>query len=106
MVNPKFLCKKHLLGEHFEHHMFVGTIKKGISVKKYLEDGFLEPHKLLERHDEIVEEMKIRGFNHKSPLEKIDVSHLNSGKIDIEKSLKDISIRCNHCAKRIMLYKT
>ena len=32
MIDPKLLCRKHLLGEHLEIHMFVGTINKGINV--------------------------------------------------------------------------
>ena len=44
-VNPKTLCRKHLLGEHLEIHMFVGSINKKISMKGYLEKGFLESSK-------------------------------------------------------------
>ena len=28
MIDPTMLCTKHLLGEHVELHMFVGTINK------------------------------------------------------------------------------
>jgi hypothetical protein len=37
-INPKKLCNQHLLGEHLEMHMFVGCIKKGISLKGYYEN--------------------------------------------------------------------
>ena len=36
MVDPKKMCRKHLLGEHVEIHMMVGTLLKGRSI-----DGFL-----------------------------------------------------------------
>ena len=28
-VNPKLLCRQHLLGNHLEVHMFVGTLRRG-----------------------------------------------------------------------------
>ncbi len=101
LVDPKMLCRKHLLGEHVEHHMFVGTIKKGISVNGYLRDGLLEPETLQHRHNEIVVEMERRGYNHKSPLENVDISHLSKGKISIDRNIRDLMNRCEECAKRI-----
>ena len=104
-VNPKFLCRKHLLGEHVEHHMFVGSINKGKSVKGFLRDGFLEPKTLQTRHDEIAKEMERRGYNHKSPLPDVDISHLGNGNIDINKNLDDLSHRCADCRQRIKNYE-
>ena len=46
MVDPSLLCRKHLLGEHLECHMFVGTINKNISIKGYIKNGLCEPDKL------------------------------------------------------------
>ena len=101
LVDPKLLCRKHLLGEHVEHHMFMGTIKRGISVEGYLRDGLLEPRSLHRRHDELVAEMRSRGYNHKSPLLDVDISHLRDGKINIERNIEDLKNRCVECAKRI-----
>ena len=101
LVDPELLCRKHLLGEHVEHHMFVGSIWRGKSVKGYLRDGLLEPKTLQDRHAELVNEMISRGYNHKSPLLKIDVSHLPDGKIDINRNIEDLRSRCDECAKRI-----
>ena len=101
LVKPKLLCRKHLLGEHVEHHMFVGSIDKGRSVEGFLRDGLLEPKTLYSRHDELVEEMKRRGYNHQSPLPRIDISHLRDGNIDIEYNLLDLYNRCEECARRI-----
>ncbi len=100
-VNPEMLCRKHLLGEHVEHHMFVGSIKRGFSVEGYLRDGFLEPHTLKARHDEVAQEMLRRGYNHKSPLPNVSVSHLRNGKIDVVRNIEDLRARCKECAKRI-----
>ena len=106
LVNPKLLCRKHLLGEHVEHHMFIGSIKRGTSVEGYLRDGFLEPKTLYKRHDELVEEMKRRGYNHRSPLPDIDMSHLRNGKISIKRNIEDLRGRCAECAKRIKDYES
>jgi hypothetical protein len=37
LVDPKKMCRQHLLGEHCEHHMMLGSIRK----KKNI-DGFEE----------------------------------------------------------------
>ena len=101
LVNPKMLCRKHLLGEHVEHHMFVGSINRGFSVEGYLRDGFLDPRTLHARHDEIAVEMVRRGYNHKSPLIAAVTSHLRDGKIDIRRNIEDLRHRCTECAERI-----
>jgi len=101
LVDPSLLCRKHLLGEHVEHHMFMGTIKKGISVEGYLRDGLLEPATLHMRHTELAIEMTARGYNHKSPLPDIDTSHLRNGKISISRNIEDLRQRCKECAQRI-----
>lgn len=69
MVDPRIMCKQHLLGEHAEIQMFIGTISRGKSVRGYLEKGLLEVHSLYARHEELVEEMKRRGYNHSSGID-------------------------------------
>lgn len=99
MVNPKFMCRNHLLGEHLEIHMLVGTIKKGVSVKGYMNKGVLEAKALNKRHDELVEEITKRGYNHKSPLNSnytIPEIVLDS-KVNKEESLKELIRRCPKC---------
>jgi hypothetical protein len=101
MVNPKILCRKHLLGEHVEEHMFVGTLIKGVSVKGYLENNLFEPSSLYSRHETLVKEMKSRGMNHKSELKKIPIDpKILSIKVDSEKSLEDLLSRCDECRSR------
>lgn len=67
-VDPRKLCNQHLTGEHVELHMFVGSIRKGISMDGYIKNGMLEVHNIRKRHKQLVEEMERRGMNHKSPL--------------------------------------
>ena len=105
LVNPKLLCRKHLLGEHVEHHMFVGSIKKGFSVEGYLRDGFLEPRTLYPRHAELALEMQRRGYNHQSPLPEVNTSHLRDGNIIIKRNIEDLRSRCDECSTRIKRYE-
>jgi hypothetical protein len=97
-VDPKLLCNQHLLGEHVEHHMFIGTITRGKRMQGYVDGGLVEVHTLYQRHDELVTEMISRGMNHRSPLRE-DVRHklYESGKINREANLKELSRRCERC---------
>ncbi|MCM8784471.1 MAG: pyrimidine dimer DNA glycosylase/endonuclease V [Candidatus Omnitrophica bacterium] len=70
-IHPKFLCSKHLLGEHRELHAIWSILtqnKKGYS--KHPETlrwkGKLKA--LFLRHRLLVEEMEKRNFRHKSRL--------------------------------------
>ncbi len=102
LVDPKFMCNQHLLGEHVEMHAFIGTIKKGISIKGYITKGLVEPEKIQERHNELAYEMETRGMHHNSPLfTNISFWNGNKGHIDIEANLIELSKRCPECRKRI-----
>lgn len=102
-VNPKFLCRKHLLGEHLELHMFLGTIKKGVSIKGFVKNGLIDTSKLEQRHNELVEEMANRGYKHKTPLSYKDNLHI--GKIDTNNSINELNKRCKDCRERINKFK-
>ena len=107
MVNPKFMCRKHLLGEHVEHHMFVGTLQQKKNIKGYIENNLLEPLSLKIRHDELVKEMEARGYNHYSPLE-IELRKLLDYlpveyifyRINRQDSEKELFSRCEECKRR------
>ena len=101
LVDPKLLCRKHLLGEHVECHMFLGTIKKGISVDGYVSTGLFDPSKLYSRHAELVAEMERRGYGHYSDLEKIDVSKCTTltSFTDVLANTLDLITRCSECKK-------
>ena len=57
MVNPKILCRKHLLGEHGEIHKHRHNFVKQHSITKRIELGQIEPSSMESRHDELVKEM-------------------------------------------------
>lgn len=72
-ILPCELDNKRLLGEHLELHTMFSVIKnnkKGYS--RHPETLRWKEHlpALIKRHDDIVVEMKIRGFKHLSPINK------------------------------------
>lgn len=94
-VDPKKMCRKHLLGEHVEMHMFVGTIIKGKSISGYVKKNLVEVHNIKKRHIELSEEMVRRGFNHKSELPKF--KSFRSGQVFVVKSERELKNRCKDC---------
>jgi len=101
-VDPKLLCHKHLLGEHVEHHMFAGSILKGKSLTGYIDDGLVEVHTLIERHAELVREMRRRDYNHSSPLPPGLAEKLyTAGAVDELENLNELRRRCPLCRARI-----
>ena len=99
MVDPRILCNRHLLGEHVELHMFVGTINHNINLTGYGRNGLVEVHNIKSRHEELVKEMKMRGMNHKSPLPSF--REFQFGKVNKSKNIKELSKRSKDCKIRI-----
>ena len=101
LVNPEWLCRKHLLGEHVELHMLLGSIEKDKNLTGFIDGGLIDASQLPSRHTELVEEMERRGYNHNSPIDltekafKYIISAV--GKIDIHKSIWDLQSRCSEC---------
>jgi hypothetical protein len=102
MVNPKIMCRQHLLGEHAEIHMFIGTINREKSVEGYLQKGLLEVHNLFSRHNELVEEMKRRGYKHQSEVEEEWRTEIRAGFIDRKRNLNELINRCSKCKERYL----
>jgi hypothetical protein len=96
-IHPKKMCNKHLLGEHVECHMFVGCLNKNKNIQGYLDKGLVEVHNIKKRHNNLVKEMKARGFNHKSPLPKYKMK--KAGKINAKKNFIELNKRCKECKK-------
>jgi hypothetical protein len=72
-VDPKILCRKHLLGEHRELHaiwVVISQNKKGYSHHPETKRWVGKLSALYERHELQVFEMKRRGYKHNSPLDK------------------------------------
>ena len=105
MVDPRFMCRAHILGEHREMHTLIGTIlhKRPLSGTKYIITGLVEVHNIKARHDELVLEMTCRGYNHKSPLP--DTELWTEGRVDPVKNLVELRTRCSECAKLQLINK-
>jgi hypothetical protein len=106
MINPIYLCRKHLLGEHNEIHKHKPSFEKKHSISGRIYPIVqIEPLSMKVRHDELVEEMIKRKFNHKSPYEMPDLSYLpkkeREAKVNILTSITDLKNRCPYC-KRLL----
>lgn len=106
MVPVIGMCDKHLLGEHVEHHMLVGSINKGKSINGFIRNNLIEPSSIHKRHGEIAKEMIARGMNHKSPLPYIETGNLTdyeiSASVNVINSFQDLIFRCKNCRKRML----
>jgi ribosomal protein L44E len=98
-IETEKMCNQHLLGEHVEMHMFVGCLSKNKSIQGYLDKKLIEVHNIEKRHSELVEEMKKRGFNHKSKLP--GYKKIKLGKIDVRANKIDLRNRCKECRKML-----
>jgi hypothetical protein len=100
MIDPRILCRKHLLGEHVETHMIAGCLRLGKSLDGYINTGLVELKNLTIRHDQLAGEMLKRGMNHKSELVVSELPDL--GKVNRNRSLLDLIKRCDNCLKRLV----
>jgi hypothetical protein len=98
-VPVEYLCRNHALGEHLEMHMFIGCLKKGISLKGYIDKGMVEVHNIKKRHDELAKSFSTRNYNHKSPIEEFD--YIETGYVNIEQNIEELKRRCKKCKERI-----
>lgn len=103
LVDPKIMCRRHLLGEHLETHMFHGTIKLKKALNGYIANGLLDTTVLQARHDALANEMLRRGYRHESPMTYRDRLGIRS--VDIEHSLFDLLNRCPDCRARLSAEK-
>ena len=107
MVNPKGLCRKHLLGEHVELHMWIGHLKRKRGIDGYVRENCIEMLSIYDRHEDLSQEMIRRGYRHKSPISLDDTScvynydqHQRDVKVDQEKALKLLFEKCSECEER------
>lgn len=75
-IAPSNLCRQHLLGEHREiHGIWTALTESGAGYQHHPEvkrwRGY--EHGLLRRHNKVVEEMEVRGYQHRSPLPNVPI---------------------------------
>ena len=99
-VKPEVMCRKHLLGEHVEMHMFLSALTSGKKLDGYIRSGFVEIHNIKRRHNELAQEMVRRGYRHNSPMEDIPFLAM-SGSVESKRSYEELRFRCAECERRI-----
>jgi hypothetical protein len=100
LVNPRLMCRQHLLGEHVELHMMVGCLVRGKSLAGYIETGLIDTALIRRRHLELVREMERRGYTHASELPAFKAP-VAGGSIDAAGNLLELRRRCKSCASRM-----
>ena len=102
MVDPKVLCRKHLLGEHLELHMMKAHLKLGRKIDGFVAHNCVQPKSIGVRHKALAAEMVSRGYKHASPLQQPTIAaHQHpEAKVDAVASLVDLLNRCEECAER------
>lgn len=103
MLPPIGMCRKHLLGEHVELHMLLGSMRRSKSIEGFLSGGLVDPQLVFARHEELVAEMARRGFRHSSPIEASECTSLaarypGSTFINIAANAAELQRRCPDCA--------
>ena len=73
-IDPNYLCRKHLLGEHRELHglwniLTIHEGRGGYSHHPETKRWIGKRKALFNRHEALVLEMKRRGYTHKTPLD-------------------------------------
>ena len=110
MVDPRLMCRSHLLGEHKELHMLVGSVRIGRSLRGHIERGQFELASLPARHAALAAEIERRNWNHMSPLlESVADRYLwaaccakqpdGGGRVNAAKSLELLRSRCAECSE-------
>jgi len=69
MTPPAGMCRKHLLGEHVELHMLLGSLRRGKSIDGFISGRLVDPQMVFARHALLVD--NVRYFSH---IEKIEVA--------------------------------
>lgn len=104
MLPPKGMCRKHLLGEHVELHMLLGSMRRGKNIEGFLSGGLVDPQLVFARHEELVIEMARRGFKHSSPIDGCECASLSAlyagrASINITANADELQRRCPDCAQ-------
>jgi len=104
MIPPHLLCRQHLLGEHKEIHMLIGTVNMGRNLGRFLTYRLVDTVQAHARHGVLVNEMRRRGYNHKSPLLEYTRPCPDCETVDLQKSVSNLWDRCNECRDRMQSF--
>ena len=101
MVDPRILCRKHLLGEHVELHMAAAWLKRGKHIDGWVNTNCLEPRSIGARHKALAAEMLRRGYRHRSSILQPRIANYQhpTAEVDRKAALKELLCRCPACTK-------
>jgi len=101
MIDPRLMCRQHLLGEHSEIHKHRHVFVRGYRIEG--RRGQIEPAAMQARHDTLAAEMLRRGYRHQSPFVQPDLSHydLTGFTVDREAAAAELARRCPRCRERM-----
>jgi hypothetical protein len=121
-VDPRSMCRAHLLGEHRELHAIAGMtrqVARGVEACKegligHINAGQVDLSLLVARHSLLVAEMRRRGWpsgvKHDTPLKFEDVYRSPSipwvGHVDGVKNHKELIARCGLCRELAVLMES
>jgi hypothetical protein len=80
-------------------HYFLGALLAGKRIDGYINNGLVEVHNIIKRHNELAEEMKRRRYNHKSPAQECNL--WECGWVNAEQNIIELHRRCTECRERI-----
>ena len=101
-----YLCRQHLLGAHSELHKFRHNFVKRHSINGRIYPVIqIEPSRMESYHNELVDEMERRGYNHNSPYEQPDLSYLPDeqryAEVSFMENYNTLIERCPDCADNL-----
>jgi hypothetical protein len=80
--------------------MFRGSLRKGTSLRGFLDAGLVDSRKLGRRHDALAEEMLRRDYRHASPLPRDFDERAAICDVDAEAAMDELAKRCDECRAR------
>ncbi len=97
-IEPKKLCRQHLLGEHRELHAIWSVLtnnKSGYSRHPETLRWVGKRKALYLRHEKLIREMSARGYSHNSPLDR-ELATGSSKQIDFVNTIEEQKVILNN----------
>jgi hypothetical protein len=82
-------------------HMFLGVLSLGKRLDWYISSGLVEIHNIKRRHDELAQEMVMRGYCHNSLMNDSSL-FARAGFVEVERGYEELQSRCAECRRRIL----
>lgn len=102
-VDPRNMCREHLLGNHNECHQLLGYLRAATPDSAALTKlfghaarGQIDLTQLEDWHDRLADEMERRGFNHDSALDVSLTVPIGDGSVTASATNK-LPDRCGQC---------